>query len=86
MKANQADEDSFFLNHTLYKLNTVETKYDENNLMNPFNIRTIGTKLKNSQCEIIFAPHYVLIECILLGLNLPRLKERSLIMWFLTVI
>ncbi len=69
MKVNQADEDSFFLNQTLYKLNTVETKYDENNLMNPFNIRTIGTKLKNSQCEIIFAPHYVFIFLYLEGLN-----------------
>jgi len=59
VKTNKADEDSFFLNNTLHKLNTVETKYDDHNLMNPFNIRTIGTALKNSQCEIIFAPQYV---------------------------
>jgi len=51
--------DSFFVNHTMHMLNTMETKFDENNLMNPFNIGTVGTELKNSQCEMIFAPQYV---------------------------
>jgi len=32
----KATEDAFFINDFLYKLNAVETIYDENNLMNPW--------------------------------------------------
>lgn len=64
-ETSQATEDSFFIDRILYKLNTVEPKFDDNNLMNPWTFTTLPNGKKDfRECEIIFAPHqvYLLIK------------------------
>jgi len=58
-EANGATEDSFFIDDVMFKLNTVQPEFDENNLMNPWKFKTVATLQNNfKECEITFTPHY----------------------------
>jgi len=54
-----ATEDSFFIDETLFKLNTVKPEFDDFNLMNPWSFKTTDSKQGFGECELVFVPHYV---------------------------
>lgn len=55
-----ATGDAFFIDKKLYKLNPIEADFDENNLMNPWNLKTIVTENGNHrECDVIFTPTFV---------------------------
>ena len=60
VKTNQATEDAFFIDHHMFKLNAIQPKFDDNNLMNPWTFKTVPNGKKDfKECDVIFAPHLV---------------------------